>query len=104
MCHILVDLDGTLANYNGDTSRIGEPVPAMAAKVKQWIRQGREVRIFTARASVPEMIPQVQGWLFYHGFGDLKVVNYKDFSTLDIYDDRAYRVEFNKGITLDKAI
>lgn len=46
-----VDLDGTLATYDGWVSadHVGEPVPAMVERVQQWLAEGREVRIFTAR-------------------------------------------------------
>jgi hypothetical protein len=46
-----VDLDGTLAKYDGwkGPEHIGEPVPAMVARVKAWLKARREVRIFTAR-------------------------------------------------------
>lgn len=35
----------------------GDPIPAMLERVKQWIAEGRDVRIFTARASNLEYIP-----------------------------------------------
>lgn len=46
-----VDFDGTLAKYGKYVSptHCGEPVPAMVARVKRWLADGREVRIFTAR-------------------------------------------------------
>ena len=47
-----VDLDGTLARHDGNQSkRIGEPIPAMVERVKMWLREGREVRLVTARAA-----------------------------------------------------
>ena len=47
-----VDLDGTLATHDGKRSqRIGAPIPAMVERVKMWLREGREVRIVTARAA-----------------------------------------------------
>ena len=50
--HILVDLDGTLAIYNGyvGPTHIGEPVPKMLERVKSWLADGKTVKIFTARA------------------------------------------------------
>ena len=46
-----VDLDGTLAHYDKfiSPSHIGEPIAPMVARVKKWLSQGKEVRIFTAR-------------------------------------------------------
>lgn len=47
-----VDSDGTLARHDGKQStRIGEPIPTMEERVKMWLREGREVRIVTARAA-----------------------------------------------------
>src|SRR5574343_703797 len=53
---VAVDLDGTLAKFDGNFSRwdIGEPVPAMLDRVKQWLAQGRDVRILTARVHGPD--------------------------------------------------
>ena len=46
-----VDLDGTLAEYHGwqPDGSIGKPVALMLQWVKQWLEQGIEVRIVTAR-------------------------------------------------------
>ena len=48
---IAVDLDGTLAEYHGwvNTFNIGAPIPVMAERVRSWIADGKDVRIFTAR-------------------------------------------------------
>jgi len=45
-----VDLDGTLAVHMGvwDGS-IGPPIYPMVDRVRRWIKEGREVRIITAR-------------------------------------------------------
>lgn len=47
-----VDLDGTLAHYDGwkGPAVIGEPIPSMVERVKRWLAEGHEVRVFTARA------------------------------------------------------
>lgn len=52
MVWIGVDFDGTLAEYYEDRHG-GSPVPAMVERVRYWIRQGIEVRLFTARATEP---------------------------------------------------
>ena len=48
-----VDLDGTLAHYDGwkGVDHIGDPVPKMLMRVLDWRRQGLAVRIFTARVA-----------------------------------------------------
>lgn len=94
-----VDLDGTLALYDGwyGPAHIGEPIPAMVQRVKTWLEQGTEVRIFTARASVPEYIPFVTRWLEKQGLPALEVTNIKDFAMICLWDDRCVQVETNSG-------
>ena len=95
-----VDLDGTLAHYDGwkGPDHIGDPVPAMLTRVRGWISGGREVRIFTARASVPEQIPPIQEWLNKWGLGGLQITNVKDFGMVELWDDRCVRVVPNSGM------
>jgi len=99
LSHILVDLDGTLAVYGGwrGPEHIGDPVPAMAFRVRKWIAEGKDVRIFTARATVPEQIPFVERWCERHFGIKLPVTASKDFSTSQIWDDRCVRVKANIG-------
>jgi hypothetical protein len=94
-----VDLDGTLAYYSGwqGLDHIGAPIPAIRARMEEWISQGFEVRIFTARASLPEGIKHVKRWLREYGFPDLEVTNQKDFDMLELWDDRAVQVVPNTG-------
>jgi hypothetical protein len=99
-----VDLDGTLAHYEGwkGADHIGDPIPAMAARVRAWIAEGRTVKIFTARATVPEQVAPVVAWLTRHGFCDasgaaLEVTNVKDFGMHELWDDRCVRVVSNSG-------
>lgn len=98
-----VDLDGTLAVYGGwqGPDHIGEPVPVMADRVRKWLSAGIDVRIFTARASVPEMIPPIQDWTEKHFGVRLAVTNVKDFSMIELYDDRAVQIEANTGRRID---
>lgn len=95
-----VDLDSTLAFHAGGMG-IGAPIPLMLARVKQWISEGKTVKIMTARASVPELIPDVQAWLVAHGIGGLEVTNVKDFSMIELWDDRAVQIIPNTGIRAD---
>lgn len=93
-----VDLDGTLAEYHGSMGkRIGQPVASMLALVRSLIDQDIEVRIFTARASDPDQQPAIKGWLKRHNLEQCEVTNIKDFDCHLILDDRAVRVEWNKG-------
>jgi hypothetical protein len=93
-----VDLDGTLAHYSGWAGgSIGKPIPAMLARVKGWLAEGREVKIFTARAAVPELIPPIKAWCLEHVGAELEVTCMKDFGMITLYDDRAVQVEMNTG-------
>ena len=94
------DLDGTLAYYEGwqGADHIGAPVPAMKERVRNWLKEGWEVRIVTARASDPAQIPQVEAWLERHGFPKLKVTNQKDYGMIQLWDDRCVQVIPNTGI------
>lgn len=105
---ILVDLDGTLAYYDhwrgGD--HIGEPIPKMLERVKKWIAEGKVVRIFTSRASKPgeegELAKKkIELWLQENGIGGLEITNCKDFTAIELWDDRAVQVHVNTGIRVD---
>jgi hypothetical protein len=94
-----VDLDGTLALYDGwrGPDHIGDPIPLMMERVKDWLAADRPVKIFTARASVPEQIPPIKEWLLKHGLPDLEITNVKDFSMIELWDDRCVQVVMNTG-------
>lgn len=96
-----VDLDGTLAFYDGwkGEDNIGEPIPAMLFRVKQWLEEGKDIRIFTARVSrnKKKNTEIIQNWTEKHLGVRLPVTNSKDFETIKIYDDRAVQVEENTG-------
>ena len=98
-----VDLDGTLAHYDGwkGPDHIGEPVLKILERVKLWMAVDKyEIRIFTARAGVPEQIPPVVAWLEKHGIGGLAITNVKDFSMIELWDDRCVQIISNLGISI----
>ena len=94
-----VDLDGTLAEYSGWRGKefIGEPIQLMMDRVKDWIAEGTEVKIFTARAGDPESIPYIKDWLEKHGIPGLEITNIKDHDMIQFWDDRAVSVIPNTG-------
>lgn len=94
-----VDLDGTLAKYGGwvGPDHIGEPIEPMLARVKAWLIEGKDVRIFTARAGFPDQIPPIVAWMEKHGLGKLPITNVKDFTMIELWDDRCVHVEMNTG-------
>jgi hypothetical protein len=111
------DLDRTLAHYTEwlGIGNIGAPVPAMAAHVKAWIAEGRDVRIFTARISIPEdtskraereleaavNLAAVRLWCFKHLGKVLPVTCVKDYKCDAIYDDIAVQIVPNEGRRAD---
>lgn len=92
-----VDLDGTLAHYDhyrGD-EHVGAPVEPMVKRVRQWINEGRDVRLFTAR----KPHPAIRRWMAQHLGAVLPITNTKDPHMRVLYDDRAVQVERNAGNT-----
>jgi hypothetical protein len=102
---IAVDLDGTLAidpEGEFDPEFIGEPVPIMLARVKNWIEKGETVKIFTARAHDSRNIPPIVKWLEKHGIGGLEITNQKTPDMKAIWDDRGRQVIPNTGKSPNK--
>lgn len=106
-----VDLDGTLAKYDGwkGIEHIGAPVPAMLDRVKQWVSSGRSVKIFTARVSVSgrereDVIRHIHEWCECHGLPALPVTHEKDFGMVELWDDRCVQVEINTGRRMDGVV
>jgi hypothetical protein len=93
-----VDLDGTLAHYDGwNGGKIGQPIPKMLSRVSGWIAEGKLVKIFTARACNEDQIPLVKDWLESIGLPRLEVTNVKDFNMIELWDDRCIQVIPNTG-------
>lgn len=100
-----VDLDGTLASYSGwkNGGRLGEPIPAMAERVRKWLAEGKDVRIVTARVSgrdeaeIRYETQRIQDWTQMHFKARLPVTCCKDYAMIELWDDRAVRVEANTG-------
>lgn len=107
-----VDLDGTLAHYSGwqGGDHIGEPIPAMVERVKAWVAEGRDVRVFTARAyrspyttkvEYDIVINEIHEWCETHIGRKLPVTNQKDYGMVELYDDRCVQVIMNTGRRAD---
>ena len=108
--NILVDLDGTLAQYGvwKGISHIGEPIIPMVTRVRRWLVAGRSVVIFTARVGPQKDVNDIirareaiAKWCLEQFGQELPVTATKDFSTTEIWDDRAIGVERNTGRRLD---
>jgi len=112
---IAVDLDGTLAEHywphKGPYNPlvIGEPLAPMVKRVQQWLRDGYEVRVFTARVGPHGSAPgygaehiynvklAIANWTQEHVGQVLPSTCTKDYEMICIYDDRAIRVKHNIG-------
>jgi len=101
-----VDLDGTLAFKNEDweDERVGKPIPLMLERVKEWLAQGREVRIFTARVAPPHTPERmethrrsVEQWCLEYLGEILPITATKDHYMGVLWDDRCVTVEHNTG-------
>jgi hypothetical protein len=103
-----VDLDGTLAHYEGwqGPEHIGPPVPRMVDRVKAWRSEGWTVKIFTARVSTPDekeairVISAIRAWCYQHLGEYLPITNVKDYGMVELWDDRAVQVEQNTGVAV----
>jgi len=100
-----VDLDGTLAHYDHwrGIEHIGDPIPLMVERVREWLAEGRDVRIFTARVAGDQRetaLPFIEQWCVEHLGSTLPVTNTKDFGMVELWDDRAVQVIPNTGQAL----
>lgn len=95
-----VDLDGTLALKSDEfDGSIGAPIKPMLNLVRLLLSEGRQIKIFTARAADPSTIPDIQDWLEQEcELPRLEVTNEKDPGMILLYDDKAVQVVPNKGI------
>lgn len=95
-----VDLDGTLAKTGGlDDTVIGEPIAPMVQRVRQWINEGKTVKIFTSRVyNNPQQVDIIKAWCLKHIGHTLDVTACKEPELVEFWDDRAVRVVKNKGI------
>lgn len=100
-----VDLDGTLAKFEGwrGMQRVGPPVELMLKRVKEWVASGVTVKIFTARVSCPSYNEKaIRNWLKKQGLPeDLEITNVKDQYCYQIWDDIAIQVERSTGRRVD---
>jgi hypothetical protein len=94
-----VDFDGTLAkhtSYKGST-KLGDPIPKMVARVRRWVGHGKKVKIFTARADDEKSVNAIKKWLKTNELPDLEITNLKDQHMIEFWDDRAVSVKRNTG-------
>jgi hypothetical protein len=91
---------------------IGPPVDVMLDRVKRWLADGRDVRIFTARVShdgtrdrmdeAALALASIEQWCRTHVGRVLRVTNIKDYAMIELWDDRAVQVHPNTGMRVDR--
>ena len=110
-----VDFDKTLATeveFTGPDS-LGDPIEPMVDRVKQWLADGEDVRIFTGRVGPhpsyykdgrpidPDFARKaraaIEAWCLRVFGRVLPITNQKDFGMKALYDDKAVQVEPNTG-------
>lgn len=106
-----VDLDGTLAQYHGwkGASHIGPPIMTMVERVNKWINAGIEVRIMTARVAPgkpdrQECIDAINKWSMMVFSRYLPLTHEKDYSMIELWDDRCVQVIPNTGVRADSIL
>ena len=101
---IAVDLDGTLAHYDGwkGIGHIGCVIPEVANAMERAQDEGAEVHLFTARVSDPEDAAEahavISKWAAanHFNFASITAVKHKFFT--EFWDDRAIQVIKNSGM------
>ncbi len=107
-----VDLDGTLAHYTTwpKDGSIGEPIPVMVDRVKGWLAEGKDVRIFTARVACEDRDDRdkqyglITEWCLEHLGQILTVTCQKDYGMIELWDDRCEQVIPNTGYTVTEIL
>lgn len=100
-----VDLDGTLAHYDGwkGEKHVGAPIKLMVDRVRAWLAEGKAVKIMTARVSARDQDEltivrrAIEEWCMEHIGQALPITCVKDYAMIALYDDRAVQVKTNTG-------
>jgi hypothetical protein len=76
----------------------------MQLRVHQWLMQGKDVRIFTARVCDPSrthVVEAIEAWCVRHLGRKLPVTCSKDYHMTELWDDRAVQIIPNTGQRAD---
>lgn len=116
-----VDFDKTLSeHFHGqawdspdDKEIVQKPVWLMCNRVKNWLEEGKDVRIVTARAAkniggedgIPDLdkhaVKKIQDWCEKYVGARLPVQFWKDRDMDELWDDKAVQVFPNTGVSLE---
>ena len=109
-----VDLDCTMAEYEKfqGPEHIGAPIMRTIRRVRYWLRQGRDVRVFTARVHLPHYtdadfgesyqnavvaVKAIDAFCDEHFGRRLPITCEKDYHMVSLLDDRVEQVIPNTG-------
>jgi hypothetical protein len=98
-----VDLDGTLAfhgQHEKETGEIGPPIEKMVSRIRRWLAEGYQVKIFTGRLAMGDsktIKRKIENWCRMHLGFVLPITDKKDPSMTEYWDDRAQQVFKNTG-------
>jgi len=107
-----VDFDGTIVEDTGwkGSRHIGKPIPKMMNRVRDWLREGKRVKIFKARANpmidtegeryIDRMF-YLRKWLFDNFGQEIEITYEKDLYMIELWDDRCVQVVLNTGERVD---
>ncbi len=103
-----VDLDGTLAVYDEwrGLDHVGKPIPLMVNRVKKWLEEGKDVRIFTARVAGDdrgEAAHAINMWSIEVFGKALPTTHCKNMAMIELWDDRVVQVVKNTGKAVEEA-
>lgn len=101
-----VDFDETLRRYDGTV------ILPMVHRVKRWLHYGIPVRIVTARVNevdfdkydIAKQISCIQLWCSMHVGAILPIQSCKSRGMIELWDDKAVRVEPNTGRRISTSI
>lgn len=108
------DLDGTLAFEEAEWQgfeHIGKPIKSMVDKLKAYLKQGKTVKIVTARVNqyneLDNYVARIHicQWLckqgLYTDIDYIEIVSGKDMYMEKLYDNHVVQVETNTGRIID---
>jgi hypothetical protein len=104
---VAVDLDRTMSEYRGykGPTVIGNPIAPQVNQVKQMLKDGKDVWVYTARVEHPEAIPAIKAWTKEHIGKELPITNIKFPEFHKFIDDRAQLpVQMQKGASDARSI
>lgn len=96
---IAIDLDGTLAYFDGwkGIEHIGNPIPSVVEKLIEKKNEGYAIKIFSARCMDLRAKKFIGVWLDKNNIPYDDITNIKDSSMKEFWDDLAIRVPRNEG-------